>query len=129
MYCTVCGHENLDDARFCTECGSPQRDSDITQVDHGNRPTDHYLQPPAATTPERNIPNYLAQAILVTIFCCFPAGIVAIVLAAQVNGKVARGDIQGALQSSHNAKTWCWISFGLAIAFGIIFLILGLVAG
>ncbi len=101
MYCTVCGHENLDDARFCTECGSPQRDFDTTQVD---------------------VPrNYLTEAILVTICCCLPAGIVAIVLAVQVNGKVARGDMQGALESSHNARTWCWISFGLGIALVVIF--------
>jgi len=37
------------------------------------------------------VPNYLVQAILCTICCCLPFGIVAIVYAAQVNGKVAGG--------------------------------------
>lgn len=74
------------------------------------------------------MPNYLAQAILVTIFCCLPTGIIAIVFAAQVNGKVAAGDIEGARRDSNNAKTWAWVSFGLGaaiIAFYLIF-ILGL---
>ena len=70
--------------------------------------------------PERSqveyIPNYLTQAILVTIFCCLPAGIVSIVYAAQVNGKAAAGDIEGARRDSNNAKTWAWVAFGLALA-------------
>ena len=41
-------------------------------------------------------PNYLVWAILTTIFCCLPFGIVSIVFAAQVNGKYAGGDYAGA---------------------------------
>lgn len=37
------------------------------------------------------MPTYLAPAILTTIFCCLPFGIVSIVYAAQVNGKLAAG--------------------------------------
>ena len=61
------------------------------------------------------MPNYLVQAILVTLFCCLPFGIVAIVFAAQVNGKLASGDYAGAQQTSNQAKMWCWISFGLGL--------------
>ena len=66
------------------------------------------------------MPTYLAPAILTTLFCCLPFGIVSIVYAAQVNGKLAAGDRPGALQSSQNAKTWAWISFGtgLLLIFG-----------
>ncbi len=66
----------------------------------------------------RNVPNYLPQAILVTLFCCLPFGIVAIVYAAQVNGKLQVGDYEGAVTASDNAKKWCWIGFiaGIAIA-------------
>ena len=71
-----------------------------------------------------HIPNYLVQAILVTICCCVPAGIVAIVFAAQVNGKVQSGDYAEAMRLSNNAKTWCWVSFGLAIAAVVIYVIL-----
>ena len=55
-----------------------------------------------ATTPQ--IPNHLVWAILSTLFCCLPLGIVSIVFAAQVNGKVAAGDIAGAREASDKAK-------------------------
>jgi Interferon-induced transmembrane protein len=61
------------------------------------------------------VPNYLPQAILSTIFCCQPIGIVAIVYAAQVNGKQEAGDYEGAIKASDNAKKWCWISFAVGI--------------
>ena len=80
------------------------------------------------TFPAR-IPNYLIPAILVTLFCCVPFGIIAIVYAAQVNGKVALGDIEGALRTSRSAKKWAWLSFGtgLLITVGwVIYIVLGL---
>ncbi|MGH8109014.1 MAG: CD225/dispanin family protein [Arenimonas sp.] len=58
----------------------------------------------------------MVWAILATLLCCIPGGIVAIVYAAQVDGKLAAGDYQGALESSNNAKLWSWISFGTAAA-------------
>jgi len=75
----------------------------------------------------QQIPNYLTQSILVTLLCCVPFGIAAIVNAAQVNSKLAAGDIAGAMQSSEKAKNWCWWSFGLGLAIGIIYFI-GMVA-
>lgn len=60
--------------------------------------------------------TYLAQAILVTLFCCQPFGIVAIVYAAQVNSKLTAGDHAGAADSSAKAKMWCWVAFGLGLA-------------
>jgi hypothetical protein len=62
------------------------------------------------------VPNYLVQAILTTIFCCTPFGIVAIIFAAQVNGKLAMGDYAGAVQTSKQAKMWCWVAFGVQLA-------------
>jgi hypothetical protein len=66
------------------------------------------------------IPNYLVQAILVTLCCCLPGGIAAIVYAAQVNSKQAAGDIAGAQDSSHKAKMWCWISLGVGLVVNLI---------
>jgi t-SNARE complex subunit (syntaxin) len=77
------------------------------------------------------VPNYLVQAILTTVFCCLPLGIVSIVYAAQVNGKVAAGDRAGALESSRNARLWAWISFGvglLGIVGWVIFVVLSVIA-
>jgi hypothetical protein len=71
-----------------------------------------------------DVPNYLVFAILVTILCCPPAGIPAIVYAAQVNGKLQAGDIAGAQLASKNAKMWCIISAGVGLAVGVLWGIL-----
>jgi hypothetical protein len=80
-----------------------------------------YGQPPyGQPLPAGGIPNYLVPSILVTIFCCLPAGVVAIVFAAQVNSKVSAGDIAGAQQASKNAKTWTIVSLVLGLVAAII---------
>lgn len=76
-----------------------------------------------------NVPNYLVQSILVTIFCCLPFGIVAIVFAAQVNSKLAGGDFAGATESSNKAKMWCWVSLGCGLAATLIWVLLMVVGG
>jgi len=81
----------------------------------------------ASTPPAVSVPNYLVQAILVTICCCLPLGIPAIVFAAQVNSKLLAGDMAGAQDASNKAKMWCWIGFGLGLAANLISTILLLV--
>jgi hypothetical protein len=44
--------------------------------------------------------------------------IVAIIFAAQVNGKVAAGDMQGAMDASKNAKLFSYISIGVGLGLG-----------
>lgn len=100
MYCAYCGSVIPADGRVCPACGRA--------VTNGVQ----QYTPPA---PGVSIPNYLVQAILVTICCCLPLGIVAIVYAAQVDSKVRIGDIAGAQQSSDNARTWCWVAFGAGV--------------
>lgn len=73
------------------------------------------LSAPPGFMPQVPVPNYLVQAILVTLCCCLPVGIPAIVYASQVKTKLAHGDIAGAQESSRNAKLWCWIGFGLGL--------------
>jgi interferon-induced transmembrane protein/uncharacterized protein DUF4339 len=70
------------------------------------------------------VPNYLWQSIVVTICCCPPVGIPAIVFAAQVNSKLAAGDIAGAMDASKKARMWCWISLAVGLVGGIISTIL-----
>ena len=69
--------------------------------------------------------NYLIPAILVTLFCCLPGGIVAIIFATQVNSKYAAGDIQGAMEASKKAKMFTMISAGVGVVVIIIYLIIG----
>jgi hypothetical protein len=66
---------------------------------------------PAGATSE--VQNYLIPAILSTIFCCLPLGVVSIIFATQVNSKVASGDIAGAMESSKKAKMFMFIAVGL----------------
>jgi hypothetical protein len=61
------------------------------------------------------IPTYLWQSIVVTLLCCLPAGVVAIVQASKVQSRQQYGDIQGALSASRNARTWCIVSLVLGL--------------
>src|SRR6266576_3571459 len=58
------------------------------------------------------VPNYLIPAILSTIFCCLPLGVVSIIFATQVNSKVAAGDLEGAAEASKKAKMFMFIAVG-----------------
>jgi hypothetical protein len=68
---------------------------------------------PGSESQRPYVPTYLVQSILVTFFCCLPFGIPAIVYAAQVDDRLRRGDVAGAIKASNSAKTWCWVSFGI----------------
>jgi hypothetical protein len=67
------------------------------------------------------IPNYLVQSILVTVLCCLPFGIPAIVYAAQVNSKAQGGDLLGAAEASRKAKMWAWVSFGVGLGGAVLY--------
>jgi len=88
-----------------------------------------YTPPPrpsyGAPAPATPIPNYLIQSILVTLCCCLPLGVVAIIFAAQVNSKLAAGDIAGAQSASANARMFCWIAFGLGLVLVVIWTLTG----
>jgi len=81
-----------------------------------------WTPPPSSGTPT-TVPNYMIPAI-VSLFCCWPLAIVAIIFAAQVNGKVAAGDMQGAMDASKKAKLFSYISIGLGLGLGLIYVIL-----
>ena len=92
-------------------------------------PYGHYAYPPSpgAAPP----PNYLVPAILVTVACCLPMGVVSIVFASQVNSAWAVGDVAGAMEASRKAKFWAWMAFGFGLASqgaGLALFILGIVA-
>jgi hypothetical protein len=73
----------------------------------------HNVGSGAATRPK----TYLMEAIVATLLCCIPFGIVAIVYAAQVDSKFKAGDYQGAQKAAHSAKTWYHVALisGLVI--------------
>ena len=144
-FCHNCGTPLSPAAGFCPQCGTaapqaqapggspPQQATPPFQPPPQQAtppfqpPPQQGPQPSAPFTPGTHVPNYLVQAILVTIFCCLPFGIVSIVFAAQVNGKLGAGDYAGALEVSRKAKTWAWVSFGVGLGLNIVGFLIGLV--
>jgi hypothetical protein len=93
MYCRKCGTPNSDAAGQCARCG------ELLQA-----------------LPSERIENNLVLAIVVTVLCCLPCGIVGIVYAAQVNPKAMTGDLAGARESAQRAKLWSYWGLGLGFA-------------
>jgi len=96
VYCTNCGNELPPGALACSNCGQG---------------IPHFPLPP-------KIPNYLVHSILATLCCCLPFGVVALVFSAQVNSKLAAGDVAGAEASSRSAKTWVIVAVVAGIVSG-----------
>jgi Interferon-induced transmembrane protein/zinc-ribbon domain len=148
VFCTQCGTRNDDNATTCIQCGNALRPAafgtpmtpSATPPQQQPPPPQQYQQapiaqayvPPTIGVQGPHVPNYLVQSILVTLCCCLPFGIVSIIFAAQVNTKLAVGNIAGAMESSRQAKLFAWIGFGIGVAgVGVyaLLMVLGLVAG
>jgi hypothetical protein len=110
MQCSNCGAVNDDSLTVCRACGTPL-------VGSGER------------EPYDRVPSYLAQSILVTIFCCMPLGVVAIVFAAISMSRDSSGDYAGALEAARTARTWCWASFIVGLVWVVALVCVYLLAG
>jgi predicted secreted protein len=85
----------------------------------GYPPPGYPPQQPAGQAPN----NYLVWSILVTLFCCLPLGIVAIVKSSQVNGLWAQGRYAEAQAAADSAKKFALWS---AIIGVVVFVIYGI---
>ena len=123
MTCPNCGTNNLDTASICANCGRPlsMAAPPPPPVPPPQSASASYTPPPPRVTPMsggglapgEKIPNYLVLSIFVTLCCCLPMGIVGIIFGAQVNSKLAQGDVAGAREASKKAKMFPLI--GIAI--------------
>lgn len=84
--------------------------------------------------PQQQLPpdNGMVWAILTTLFCCLPFGIVAIVKASNVNGLWMSGQYDAANQAAKSSKNWSIASACTALGIWVIYVILifiGVAAG
>lgn len=118
MHCAKCGSPNPDNATVCGACGATLANPYAAPSSFSTTPGDAVV-----------INNWLIPAIFSIVCCCIPFGIVSLVYASQVNGKLAAGDIAGAQQSADSARLWFWIAFGCGLTLGIIWLVLVTLGG
>ena len=78
--------------------------------------------PPVGGSAGSPPPNNLVLAII-SLLCCWPVGIPAVIFAAQVNGKWASGDQAGAVEASAKARKFAIIALVLGIVSSIIYFI------
>ncbi|XP_077405463.1 proline-rich transmembrane protein 1 [Vanacampus margaritifer] len=78
----------------------------------------HPMQmPPNITLMDRRPPHdYLPIAVLTTVCCFWPTGIIAIIKAVQVRTAIARGDMVTAEIASREARNFSFISLAVGIA-------------
>ena len=102
MFCKNCGNQIADAAVVCPKCGVPVAGKSVASA-------------------TEQVPTHMVGAILTAPFCCQIGGIVAIVYAAQVNTKLARGDIEGARAASKTANTWIMVSIITGVLLGVLY--------
>lgn len=90
-----------------------------------------YSMPPASQLPSMHPdgpmpPTYMVWAILSTIFCCLPAGVVAIVFSSMVSTKYFARDYEGARRASHKTEIWIITSIVVGVIFNALYMPLSL---
>jgi hypothetical protein len=72
--------------------------------------------------------NHMIWAILCTLFCCLPLGIISIINAAKVDSLYRTGDYEGAYKAAEDAKKYAlWGAIPAAIIV-VIYIIVGILA-
>ncbi|MCC7096795.1 MAG: CD225/dispanin family protein [Thermomonas sp.] len=71
----------------------------------------------------------MVWAILSTLFCCLPLGIVSIIHAAKVDGLVAAGNYAAAQEAADKAKSWAIWAAGAFVVLLILYVAFILVIG
>lgn len=125
MYCSKCGALNADNAVVCTQCGQLLQNYSAQQRVPPYPPPYAQAYPPPTY---QHVPNYLPWAILVTLFCCLPFGIVAIVYSVQANSAAKSGNYAQAMENVKKASFWTWLSFGIGLAATLAYLFLVVLA-
>ena len=96
-----------------------------------NEQSTHCSQPVSEMQQAKPAPpdNYLALAILSTLFCCLPLGIVSIVYSAKVNNLWVMGHYDEARRTARKAKKWALASVIATVALVVLYVLFVLVFG
>ena len=97
MFCKKCGTEIYSGAACCSSCQTPVKFN-----------------------------TWLIPAIVTTVCCCLPFGIVGIVYAAKASSMIESGDFAGAQAAAKNAKLWSLIGIGLGAVGSLFYLVIGI---
>ncbi len=122
MLCSRCGHQNPDDARFCGECGEPQRREEGREPapyhpfeaggETGGEPPPEGAAHPASDIPERDLGQLIGKTLSVYRKAFIPLFIIALIpqiptvlgfMLGQSPG--GAGDLTGANNPQFNAGT------------------------
>ena len=106
------------------EATTPRPSYSNPQPPYSN-PQFSYTRPQSPTEPMPS--TWLIWSILVTVFCCFIPGIIAIIFSSQVSSRYYAGDIEGARRSSRMAEIWIIVSFVLGVLAATLYLPLMLI--
>lgn len=108
MSCPQCGAETPLSATRCGSCGA--------RLGAGPPAAEHPAAPAAAAppvgdvTPASDVPTHMPLAIIATLAsvacCCLPFGVIAIIPASMVGGRVEQGNTSGARTMSGLALGW-----------------------
>ena len=82
-----------------------------------------YEQPSRPPMPD----NHLVWAILSTIFCCLPFGVVSIVYATQVESLYLQGRYEEAVDKSNKARKWAIASAATVAAIVMLYFLIFLI--
>lgn len=147
--CPECGAALRPDAVFCIACGrgvrplewptpppgpaAPPRSpgqADPTQMHQS--PPNWAAPPPPSPYPRQpfaTVKTYFVESIIVTILCCLPLGIVAIIFAVQAEMHSKGGNLPAALEASNKAKVFTILSVILGIVGAILSFAFGFSVG
>ena len=131
-FCTQCGQQLPENSRFCTNCGTPAPEEPQYAYAQPEPQPVPQPEPQPVVNPQPTGPkptSYLALAILSTIFCCLPFGIVSIVKAAKVDSLWNAGRYLESQDASRKARNWAIAAILTSVVIAILYIVFVLVVG
>ena len=112
MYCEYCGNQIAPNSGFCPCCGAKL---------NGNPQGAGAQMNYNGTRPQLN--TWLIPAILVTVLCCMPFGLVSVIFATKANNALNTGNYQQAQIDSERAKIWFFVALVLGFISTVLYVL------